>query len=153
MAVGMGLACDAEGAGQRCERTWLAPQCRHNCVPCLACVNPDVAINPRVSNMAKQAKSDLTWTEIDPASLPAEVQEAYAQYKDAYRSMKAARTEFETAINEACSPSAGKRVVCGYNFGKLSIALADAATAPKSSQAKGSLADFLAASQSEGRRS
>ena len=116
-------------------------------------VNPAQPSTPRVSNMAKQARADLTWTEIDPASLPKLVQDAYHAYKAQYAEMKACREVFERALNAAASPPNGKRVVCGYNFGKLSIALADAATAPKSSQAKGSLADFLAASQSEGRRS
>ena len=105
---------------------------------------------PRGSNMAKQTRSDLTWTEIDPASLPKLVQDAYHAYKAQYAEMKACREVFERALNAAVSPPQGKRVVCGYNFGKLSIALADAAAAPKSSQAKGSLADFLAQASARG---
>lgn len=101
--------------------------------------------------MAKQAKSDLTWTEIDPASLPKQVQDAYSAYKLAYREMKELRTLFEAELNEVASPPDGKRVVCGYNFGKLSIALADDVAKPKA-QAKGSLADFLAQAQASGRR-
>ena len=103
--------------------------------------------------MAKQARADLTWTEIDPASLPSSLASLYEGYKAAYRTMKECRTVFEQAMNDAASPAQGKRVVCGYNFGKLSIALADAKDAPKSSQAKGSLADFLANASARGDRS
>lgn len=93
--------------------------------------------------MAK-ARTELTWTEIDPAGLPPDVAKAYAEYKASYAKMKEARQAFEQGLNAAVSPPAGKRVVCGYNFGKLSVALAeDVAKAP--TQTKGSLADFLAA--------
>ena len=102
--------------------------------------------------MAKQTRQDLTWTEIDPGSLPDEVSLLYGQYKDAYRIMKEERAAFEAAINASVAPPEGKRVVCGYNFGKLSIALADDVAKAKSSQAKGSLADFLAQAQASGRR-
>ena len=150
----MAIAWHAAGAGQACKGTWLAPQCRHNRGACLGRdrERPDTAINPRVSNMAKQTRQELAWTEIDPASLPDIAKIAYDDYKEQYRRMKHCREVFEQHMNEACSPPDGKRVVCGYNFGKLSIALADAAAAPKV-QPKGSLADFLAASQASGRRS
>lgn len=72
--------------------------------------------------MAK-ARTELTWTEIEPASLPEEQQARYAEYKAAYKAMRAARDAFEASL-QAAAP-AGKRIVCGYNFGKLSIALAD----------------------------
>ena len=40
----------------------------------------------------------------------------------------------------------GKRMVCGYNFGKLSVAIVDDDRKPAKAQpAKQSLADFLAA--------
>lgn len=99
--------------------------------------------------MAKAA-STLAWTEINPASLPADVLETYEAYKEAYRQMKKLREGFEQHMNEAVNPPAGKRVVCGYNFGKLSIALADDERKP--AKAQGSLADFLASAQSSGRR-
>ena len=95
-------------------------------------------------------KQTLTWTEIDPASLPSDVLQTYEAYKDAYRVMKKLREGFEAHMNEAVAPPNGKRVVCGYNFGKLSIALADDVAKPKSSQAKGSLADFLARASARG---
>ena len=97
-------------------------------------------------------KQTLTWTEIDPASLPADVRQQYEAYKAAYHAMKQQRQAFETMLNDTASPPSGKRVVCGYNFGKLSIALGDAKDQPKASQAKGSLADFLANAQTSGRR-
>jgi hypothetical protein len=101
-------------------------------------------------SMAK-ANGNLTWAEIDPATLPETVQKAYEAYKAAYREMKECRMLFEAELNEAADPPKGKRVVCGYNFGKLSIALADAKEAPKAAS-KGTLADFLAGQMASGRR-
>lgn len=100
--------------------------------------------------MAK-ARSDLTWTEIDPTSLPDELRAQYQKYKEAYAAMKAFRQRFEGCLNDYINPPEGKRVVCGYNFGKLSIALADDDRKPAKAGA-GSLADFLASAQASGRR-
>lgn len=101
--------------------------------------------------MAK-ATTNLIWTEIDPTTLPDVVQKAYADYKAAYREMKECRMLFEAELNEAANPPAGKRIVCGYNFGKLSIALGDAKDERKPAAAKGTLADFLAGQVASGRR-
>lgn len=96
-------------------------------------------------------KSDLTWTEIDPETLPAAQAAAYAEYKALYRKMKAAREGFEASF-QAAAPE-GKRFVFGYNFGRLSIAVADEDRRTKRpAQAKASLADFLAAQKQSGRR-
>ena len=101
--------------------------------------------------MAK-ARSELSWQEIDPSTLPEAIRNHYEDYKAAYRTMKELRGMFEEALNAAADLPEGKRIVCGYNFGKLSIALADDDRKPAKSQAKGSLADFLAQSQTAGRR-
>lgn len=98
--------------------------------------------------MAK-AKQELAWTEIDPASLPEHVKMAYDAYKVSYRAMKEARVAFEDTLQPGAP--VGKRIVCGYNFGKLSVALADAEVA-KAKATTGDLAAFLAMAQSSGRR-
>lgn len=94
-------------------------------------------------------KSQLVWSEIDPTSLSLEQQAAYAEYKNEYVEMKKARAAFEQSM-QVHAP-AGSRIVCGYNFGKLSVALAPDEARP-AKQAKGSLADFIAAQQAGGRR-
>lgn len=96
--------------------------------------------------MAKR-ESTLTWTEIDPASLPQEQAALYAAYKQQYAAMKLARAAFEASFQPAAP--AGKRIVCGYNFGKLSIALADAE--PVKPKASGTLAEWMAAQARAGR--
>lgn len=96
-------------------------------------------------------KSELTWTEIDPETLPAAQAAAYAEYKALYRKMKACREAFEASFQSAAPE--GKRFVFGYNFGRLSIAVADDdKRARKSAQPKASLADYLAAQAASGRR-
>lgn len=71
------------------------------------------------------AKSELNWLTIDIATLTTDQRKAWDAYKAQYAAMKAAREEFEHLIAKAANPPAGKRVVFGYNFGKLSVALAD----------------------------
>lgn len=87
--------------------------------------------------MAK-SETKLAWTTIDVASLPAAITKQYANYKDTYKEMMAEREAFEQAFLAmlASAPAThplhapqGKRHVIGYNFGKLSVAIADAATA------------------------
>lgn len=99
--------------------------------------------------MTKQARATLSWIEIDPASLTSAQQSAYAAYKAAYKVMKSEREAFETAMQVDCP--AGKRIVCGYNFGKLSVAIDDAKP-EATSKAKGTqtLAAFLATQAANG---
>ena len=100
--------------------------------------------------MAK-ARSELTWTEIDPASLP-EVQAGLYQGDTAqYRAMKAAKEEFEASL-QGGAPE-GMRIVCGYNFSKLSLAMAPWEDRPKKvTHRQGSLSEFLARQAQAGRR-
>lgn len=94
-------------------------------------------------NMAT-TKRDAAWTEINPASLPTEIGAKHAAYKTAYQAMKDARQAFEDAMEAAAELPQGKRMIFGYNFGKLSVAVVDddrkAKAAPKGSL---NLADFL----------
>ena len=101
--------------------------------------------------MAKD--NSAVWSEINPDTLPIEIAQAYALYKEMYREMKAQRTQFETMLSNAASVPEGKRIVFGYNFGKLSVAIVDDDRKPaKATPAKQSLADFIASQQAAGRR-
>lgn len=93
--------------------------------------------------MAKQIIDKADWIELDADSLPTVALTAYSEYKELYRRAKAKRQEFEALMNTQAPE--GKRMVFGYNFGKLSVALVDAADAPAKAPAKRSLADYLAA--------
>lgn len=102
--------------------------------------------------MAKQQRTDAVWVNIDPATLPEAQQRQYAEYKEAYRFMKELRTTFEDSMNSA-SPE-GKRMVFGYNFGKLSVALVeDDRKVAKPKSATMTLADYMATMQAAGRAS
>ena len=88
---------------------------------------------------------DAVWSEINPETLPRSVAEAYAQYKEMYKEMKAQRMIFENMLAEVARVPEGKRIVFGYNFGKLSVALVDDDRKPaKATPARQSLADFIA---------
>lgn len=90
-----------------------------------------------------KAKSELTWTEIEPSELPVECQVLYAEYKAAYKAMKAAREAFEAQGRASIPAAEGMEIKFGYNFGKLSIA--EAPKAAEKPKPKVGLAAFLAA--------
>ena len=96
---------------------------------------------------------DAVWSEINPETLPSAIREAYALYKEMYKEMKAQRTAFETMLANAAGMPEGKRIVFGYNFGKLSVALVDDDRKPaKATPARQSLADFIASQQAHDAR-
>lgn len=98
--------------------------------------------------MAKQYDDKADWQEVDPASLGSKQATAYEAYKANYKTMKASRLQFETLMQEGI-PS-DKRMVFGYRFGKLSVAIVEARDEPtaKPGKAKLTLAQFLAANTS-----
>lgn len=79
--------------------------------------------------MAVKAKSGAVWSELNVESLETAQLQLYSDYKDLYKEMKAAREEFETAM-QVHAPE-GKRLIFGYNFGKLSVAIVEATDKPK----------------------
>lgn len=98
-----------------------------------------------------QYQDKAYWNEIDPATLSAKQATAYEAYKALYRTMKAARVTFETMMQQDVPE--GYRMVFGYRFGKLSVAIVEAQELALKAQTKSklSLADFLAAARSSGR--
>lgn len=93
--------------------------------------------------MAFKGTKDATWVGIDVDTLSVEQRRAYDAYKDAYRVMKDNRGAFERMM--AVGVPQGQRMIFGYNFGKLSVALVvDDAKASKPKQATVSLVDYLA---------
>lgn len=96
--------------------------------------------------------TEAVWQDIDVATLSVEMQTAYSEYKDAQRKAAELRTAFEASVTAVLNIPNGKRMVFGYRFGKLSAALVeDDRKQAKPKQAKGSLADFLAAQSAGGR--
>ena len=100
--------------------------------------------------MAKTT-STANWQTLDPQTLPTAIAKQYARYKEAYAEMKAERTSFETALAAVISVPSGSKLIFGYNFGKLSIAVVAAATKPAAKGAL-SLSDFLKAQAASGHR-
>lgn len=101
------------------------------------------------------AKSPTTanWQTLDPATLPTPIAKQYERYKAAYREMKAERESFETAMREQAAAPTGKRLVFGYNFGKLSVALVDdTGTTVTTGKAALSLSAFLTSQATQGKR-
>ena len=85
---------------------------------------------------------ELEWTQLDPATLSPALRQAYDTYREAARSANALRETFERAMTVAIDPLDGEKVVFGYRFGKLSLAIAPA-DKPRKPSAAVSLADFI----------
>ena len=101
------------------------------------------AVVAKAAETAKPApKADLEWTQLDPASLSPALRQAYDTYREAARSANALRETFERAMTVAIDPLDGEKVVFGYRFGKLSLAIAPA-DKPRKPSAAISLADFI----------
>lgn len=79
--------------------------------------------------MAAKAKSDAVWSELNVDSLEAGDLANYESYKILYRQMKVAREAFEQGL-QRLAPE-GERLIFGYNFGKLSVAIVEATDKPK----------------------
>jgi hypothetical protein len=99
-------------------------------------------------------KSEAKWQEVDPTSLSTKAQKAYNEYKRLYREAKAARESFEEQVNDEAGLPASHRVIFGYNFGKLSMAVVEGEAKAKAKPVapKLNLAQFLAAQAGQGRR-
>lgn len=97
------------------------------------------------------AKNDAVWVELDPASLSVEQGVAYEEYRRLRKLAGAAKGEFEKTMQGAIPE--GQRMIFGYNFGRLSVAVVEddrKASKPKAS-AK-SLSDYLATMSAAGER-
>jgi hypothetical protein len=113
----------------------------------------DLTAKPEPSPAAFSAPDKAEWTELDPATLTPALRAAYAAYTDQRRIAAAAKSAFETAMSAAASVPPGARLVFGYNFGKLSIAIvADDAKGKRTSKQAQSLSDFLASAKLTGAR-
>lgn len=97
-----------------------------------------------------EIKKDAVWIEIDPNTLSGEQGEAYARYKDYYRAMKTQRQVFEASMSVGVAE--GKRMIFGYNFGKLSVAIVADDRKSKTAKVKLSLAEFMAQAEMLGVR-
>ena len=101
------------------------------------------AITKPIVEAAKPApKAELDWTQLDPASLSPDLRKAYDAYKEAARHANSLREAFERAMTVAIDPLDGEKVIFGYRFGKLSLAIAPA-DKPRKPSAAISLADFI----------
>lgn len=97
------------------------------------------------------AKQEANWVTIEVASLDDDRLNAYNNYKMAYQTMKAARQRFEELMGQDIPQ--GQRMIFGYNFGKLSVAVVeDDRKAPKPKATTQSLSDFLVSAKAHGDR-
>lgn len=99
------------------------------------------------------AKQDANWVNIDIDTLDTQTLNAYQGYKASYKTMKECREVFERAMAEAAKLPQGQRMIFGYNFGKLSVAVVeDDRKVAKPKAATQSLSEFLKSAQAHGDR-
>lgn len=99
------------------------------------------------------AKQDANWVNVDIETLTPDIRDAYENYKLAYKTMKAARSVFEDTMMANAELAQRQRMIFGYNFGKLSVAIVedDRKAAKPKAQTK-SLSEFLAGAKGNGDR-
>jgi hypothetical protein len=79
----------------------------------------------KTENSAAKADADkLAWQTLDVSTLPADMQHAYAAYREAFQTAKQYREAFEALFSAGVVAPTGERAVLGYRFGKLSYAFA-----------------------------
>lgn len=99
------------------------------------------------------AKQEATWINIDIETLGETERKAYDAYKASYQAMKAARSQFEQGLEASAKLAVGTRMIFGYNFGKLSVAVVeDDRKVAKPKATTQSLAEFLRSAQANGDR-
>lgn len=99
------------------------------------------------------AKVDANWVNVEINTLDPTSMGNYEAYKNAYREMKAKREAFEASMADKAELPEGKRLVFGYNFGKLSVAVVeDDRKVAKPKQVTQSLSQFLASAKAHGDR-
>lgn len=89
------------------------------------------------------ADTKAVWLDVNVSDISPDAKAQYEAYKAAYRVMKEARAQFEETMAMDYAVATGKRLVFGYNFGKLSIAVVADDKPRKVAKAKVSLAEFL----------
>lgn len=100
-----------------------------------------------VMDMAKS--NDAVWVELDPASLDAGQSVAYEEYRRLRKLAGVAKGAFEQTMQVAIP--VGQRMIFGYNFGRLSVAVvANDRPASKPKATAKSLGDYLATMSARG---
>lgn len=79
--------------------------------------------------MAIKQVAGVDWNTIDPNTLNDRSRKLYEDYKAMYRQMKDARQAFEDSMAQDAGLPSGYKLVFGYNFGKLSLAVVEGAKA------------------------
>lgn len=88
--------------------------------------------------------STANWLNVSLDDLSVTARREYEEYKTSYRIMKENRERFEGTMAKDNPVATGQRLVFGYNFGKLSLAVVADDQPRKQAKPKQSLADFLA---------
>lgn len=79
-----------------------------------------------LASKPKAAPAEPVWTQIDTETLNATATAALAKLRAANEAARAAREQFEAIITDLIDPADGERVIFGYRFGKLSLAIVPA---------------------------
>jgi hypothetical protein len=77
------------------------------------------------SSIMTSDKSTASWNEVNTNTLPEGVKTAYCDYVDAQEKANAVRKAFEDKFTALFNTPKGKRILVGYRFGKLSVAIVE----------------------------
>lgn len=60
---------------------------------------------------------DVDWTNVDPASLPSDLQASYTKVRQLIEALDEARSAFECKFSNACNVAAGHKMIFSYRYG------------------------------------
>lgn len=101
---------------------------------------------PKPAAPAPAKSTEPEWTALDLDTLSPELRALHADMREAMAVASAKRKAFEAAMILAIDPLDNEKLIFGYRFGKLSVAIVPATPAKRTASAA-SLADFMARSR------
>jgi hypothetical protein len=110
-------------------------------------IRPDLSAllgaKPAAVKPAPAADVKPDWSELDVTTLSPDLQAAYFDYKKLANAATEHRKVFETAMSAKVELADHLKLIFGYNFGKLSVAIVPAEQVRKGSRLAMSLADLI----------
>lgn len=92
--------------------------------------------------MAKRTTENLSWTDVDIATLPKKAAQLYKQFKQKSQEAREAREAFDDEFVKQLSSKVNwdqdnQSVKISHHFGKLSFAVSDTPAVPKAQRGRG----------------
>lgn len=69
------------------------------------------------NNASSNAKDDVEWQNVEPSSLPKNLEVKYTKLRNAIEALAAAKADFESDFASACNVETGSKMIFSYRYG------------------------------------